>query len=138
MFRRKEKEQESAEKTAPREEVSTPIPPKSTAVSAEPKAVKNVVVKPEVVGKGVLVGMCSQCIWGRVRMTVYDTGRDLLNIGVLPLDTLFPEVALVKMMWVLGNTKTLEEARELMLKDLVGEMVQRLTIEERRGFEQLL
>ncbi|MEM1994037.1 MAG: Glu-tRNA(Gln) amidotransferase subunit GatD [Nitrososphaerales archaeon] len=90
------------------------------------------------VGKGVLVGMCSQCIWGRVRMTVYDTGRDLLNIGVLPLDTLFPEVALVKMMWVLGNTKTLEEARELMLKDLVGEMVQRLTIEERRGFEQLL
>ncbi|MEM1884268.1 MAG: hypothetical protein QXZ24_01500 [Candidatus Jordarchaeales archaeon] len=56
LFRRKEKEQESAEKTAPREEVSTPIPPKSTAVSAEPKAVKNVVVKPEVVGKGVLVG----------------------------------------------------------------------------------
>lgn len=87
------------------------------------------------VEKGVLVGMSSQCIWGRVRMTVYDTGRDLLNLGVLPLDTLFPEVALVKMMWVLGNTETLEEARELMLKDLVGEVAQRLLLEERRGFE---
>jgi len=87
------------------------------------------------VDRGVLVGMSSQCIWGRVRMTVYDTGRDLLNIGVLPLDTLSPEVALVKMMWVLGNTNTLEEAKKMMLTDLVGEFTQRLLIEERRGFE---
>ena len=86
------------------------------------------------VDKGVLVGMSSQCIWGRVRMTVYDTGRDLLNMGVLPLDTLFPEVALVKMMWVLGNTDTLEEAKKLMLTDLVGEFTQRLHVEEQRGF----
>jgi glutamyl-tRNA(Gln) amidotransferase subunit D len=67
-------------------------------------------------------------------MTVYDTGRDLLNMGVLPLDTLFPEVALVKMMWVLGNTDTLEEAKKLMLTDLVGEFTQRLHVEEQRGF----
>ena len=87
------------------------------------------------VDRGILVGMSSQCIWGRVRMTVYDTGRDLLNIGVLPLDTLFPEVALVKMMWVLGNTNTLEEAKKLMLTDLVGEFAQRLHVDEWRGFE---
>jgi glutamyl-tRNA(Gln) amidotransferase subunit D len=86
------------------------------------------------VDKGVLVGMSSQCIWGRVRMTVYDTGRDLLNIGVIPLDTLFPEVALVKMMWVLANSDTLEEAKKLMLTNLVGEFTQRLPIEEVRGF----
>jgi glutamyl-tRNA(Gln) amidotransferase subunit D len=86
------------------------------------------------VDKGVLVGMSSQCIWGRVRMTVYDTGRDLLNIGVIPLDTLFPEVALVKMMWVLANSDTLEEAKKLMLTDLVGEFTQRLPVEEARGF----
>ncbi len=84
--------------------------------------------------KGVLVGMSSQCIWGRVRMAVYDTGRDLLNLGVLPLDTLFPEPALVKMMWVLGNAGTLEEARTLMTTDLVGELSPRLPLEETRGF----
>jgi glutamyl-tRNA(Gln) amidotransferase subunit D len=55
-------------------------------------------------------------------------------MGVLPLDTLFPEVALVKMMWVLGNTDTLEEAKKLMLTDLVGEFTQRLHVEEQRGF----
>ncbi|MCI0557941.1 MAG: Glu-tRNA(Gln) amidotransferase subunit GatD, partial [Nitrososphaera sp.] len=37
------------------------------------------------ISSGVLVCMTSQCIWGRVRMTVYDTGRDLLSIGVIPL-----------------------------------------------------
>jgi len=87
------------------------------------------------VERGVLVGMTSQCIWGRVRMTVYDTGRDLLNLGVVPLDSIFPEVALVKMMWVLGNSNNLDEAKKLMLTDLVGEMVQRLPVGEKRGFE---
>ncbi|MDQ4101574.1 MAG: Glu-tRNA(Gln) amidotransferase GatDE subunit D, partial [Thermoproteota archaeon] len=31
------------------------------------------------VDAGILVCMTSQCIWGHVRMTVYDTGRDLLD-----------------------------------------------------------
>src|SRR5688572_5603995 len=34
------------------------------------------------VDAGLTVCMTSQCIWGRVRMTVYDSGRDLLDIGV--------------------------------------------------------
>ena len=29
--------------------------------------------------KGIFMGMTSQCIDGRVRMTVYESGRDLLN-----------------------------------------------------------
>ncbi len=43
------------------------------------------------VSKGVLVALASQCIWGRVNMNVYDTGRDLLSFGVVPLDDMFPE-----------------------------------------------
>ena len=31
--------------------------------------------------RGVVVALASQCIWGRVNMNVYDTGRDLLNLG---------------------------------------------------------
>ena len=30
------------------------------------------------IAKGVVVALASQCIWGRVNMNVYDTGRDLL------------------------------------------------------------
>jgi glutamyl-tRNA(Gln) amidotransferase, subunit D len=66
-----------------------------------------------------LVYMTSQCIWGRLRMTVYDTGRDLLSIGVIPLNML-SEVAYAKLSWALANF-SLEEAKEVMLKDIAME-----------------
>ncbi|KYH38296.1 MAG: glutamyl-tRNA(Gln) amidotransferase subunit D, partial [Candidatus Hecatellales archaeon B24] len=65
---------------------------------------------------GLLVGMTSQCLWGRVRLTVYETGRELLSMGVLPLADMLPETALVKAMWVLAQTSRLEEAKRLMLR----------------------
>ena len=71
--------------------------------------------------KGTMVAMTSQCIWGRVNMNVYDTGRDLQTMGVIPLEDLLPETALVKMMWVFGQTTNPTEAEELMKKNLVGE-----------------
>jgi glutamyl-tRNA(Gln) amidotransferase subunit D len=78
-----------------------------------------------------LVAMTSQCIWGRVRMTVYDTGRDLLSMGVLPLEDMLPETALVKMMWVLGNVKDLEKAKELMVTNIANEINPRSSLEKK-------
>ena len=65
--------------------------------------------------------MTSQCLWGRVNMNVYDTGRDLLAMGVIPMEDILPETALVKMMWVLGQTRDLEEAEKLMKTNLANE-----------------
>ena len=45
--------------------------------------------------EGLFLGMTSQCIDGRVRMTVYESGRDLLELGITPLENMIPEVALV-------------------------------------------
>jgi glutamyl-tRNA(Gln) amidotransferase subunit D len=73
------------------------------------------------VGKGVLVALASQCIWGRVNMNVYDTGRDLISFGVVPLDDMFPETGLVKLMWVLGQTEDVEEAKKLLKNNIAGE-----------------
>ncbi len=81
--------------------------------------------------KGLLVAMTSQCIWGRVRMTVYDTGRDLLNMGVMPLEDMLPETALVKMMWALGNSDNIEEAKSLMRRNIAGEINYRSDLEKR-------
>ncbi|MEM0441646.1 MAG: Glu-tRNA(Gln) amidotransferase subunit GatD [Candidatus Nitrosocaldus sp.] len=67
-----------------------------------------------------LVCMTSQCIWGRLRMTVYDTGRDLLSMGVVPLDML-AETALTKVMWVLANSSSIDEARSMLLSNLAME-----------------
>jgi glutamyl-tRNA(Gln) amidotransferase subunit D len=70
---------------------------------------------------GIFLGMTSQCIDGRVRMTVYESGRDLMNLGVIPLKDMISEVALVKAMWALGNSSNYEEFRELMLSKIASE-----------------
>ncbi|MGD9394983.1 MAG: Glu-tRNA(Gln) amidotransferase subunit GatD [Candidatus Thorarchaeota archaeon] len=74
------------------------------------------------VDAGLLVAMSSQCLFGRVDMNVYRSGVELLDIGVVPCEDMFPETALVKLMWALANTKNLESAIELLLKPLVGEI----------------
>jgi glutamyl-tRNA(Gln) amidotransferase subunit D len=70
----------------------------------------------------VIVAMTSQCIWGRVGMNVYDTGRDLLAMGVLPLEDMLPETALVKLMWVFGQTTNIEEAKKLLTENIAHEI----------------
>ncbi len=68
-----------------------------------------------------IVCMSSQCIWGRTGMTVYETGRDLLNFGIIPLSDMTSETALVKTMWALANSKDREETRDLILKNIAME-----------------
>ena len=72
--------------------------------------------------KGIFLGMTSQCIDGRVRMTVYESGRDLLNLGIVSLENMIPEVALVKAMWALGNSKTLEDVKKIILQNIASEI----------------
>jgi len=83
--------------------------------------------------KGVLVAMTSQCIWGRLGMTVYDHGRDLLALGVVPLEDMLTETALVKLMWVLGQTTDIEEAKKLLIKDIAHEISPKTVYEETTG-----
>jgi glutamyl-tRNA(Gln) amidotransferase subunit D len=74
---------------------------------------------------GGLACMTSQCIGGRVDLNVYDTGRELLHAGVLPLEDMLAETALVKAMWVLGNSRSPAKAKEMMATNLAGETTTR-------------
>jgi glutamyl-tRNA(Gln) amidotransferase subunit D len=69
----------------------------------------------------VLVAMASQCVWGRVNMNVYDSGRDLQALGVIPLEDMLAETALVKLMWIFGQTQDPEEAKKLLKTNVAGE-----------------
>jgi glutamyl-tRNA(Gln) amidotransferase subunit D len=71
--------------------------------------------------KGIFLGMTSQCIDGRIRMTVYESGRDLLDLGIIPLENMIPEVALVKAMWAMGNFQNKEEIKKIMLENISSE-----------------
>jgi glutamyl-tRNA(Gln) amidotransferase subunit D len=79
---------------------------------------------------GIVVGMSSQCIWGRVHMNVYSAGRDLLRIGVLPLGDMLAETALVKMMWAFGHEKDPEKVKKIMLTNVANEFSDRRELEE--------
>ena len=82
------------------------------------------------IDQGIVVGMCSQCIWGRVHMNVYSTGRDLLKMGVIPLGDMLAETALVKMMWAFGREKDSENVRRLMATNIASELSDRRVLEE--------
>ncbi len=75
------------------------------------------------------VFMTSQAIWGRVDMNVYNTGRDLLNLGVTPLEDMIAETAVVKLMWVAAQTKSAGKIRDMMLQPIAGEMTSRTLVE---------
>jgi glutamyl-tRNA(Gln) amidotransferase subunit D len=70
---------------------------------------------------GVVV-ITSQCLEGRVCDRVYDTGRDLLDAGVVEAEDTLSETAYVKLMWVLAKTDDADEARETMRRDIAGEL----------------
>jgi len=79
----------------------------------------------------VVVGMTSQCIWGRVDMNVYDQGRDLLALGVIPLEDMLPETAAVKLMWIFGQTKDVEKGKKLLKTNIAGEFSPRTISEDK-------
>ena len=74
------------------------------------------------VDDGASVVMTSQCIEGRVCDRVYDTGRDLLDAGVIEGGDMLPGTAMVKLMWALANR---DDVAGTMREPLAGELTER-------------
>jgi glutamyl-tRNA(Gln) amidotransferase subunit D len=74
------------------------------------------------VDDGTTVVMTSQCLEGRVCDRVYDTGRDLLEAGVVEAGDTLPATAYVKLMWALSNVESVEET---MRRPIAGELQER-------------
>ncbi|MEM1598400.1 MAG: Glu-tRNA(Gln) amidotransferase subunit GatD [Pyrobaculum sp.] len=67
----------------------------------------------KLVDNGVVVAMTSQTLYGRTNLYVYRRGRELLALGVVPLEDMLPEVAYAKMSWALANFKKEEVPQAL-------------------------
>jgi glutamyl-tRNA(Gln) amidotransferase subunit D len=74
------------------------------------------------VDDGTVVAMTSQCLDGRVCDRVYDTGRDLLEAGVVEAGDTLPETATAKLMWALANRS---DPAAAMQESLAGELQER-------------
>ena len=92
---------------------------------------KNIIPRiKELTKKGTVFAMTSQCLFGRVNMSVYSTGRDLLKAGIIPCEDILPETAYVKLMWVLGHGKKRDEIQKIMQKNIAGEISDRTRSDE--------
>jgi glutamyl-tRNA(Gln) amidotransferase subunit D len=68
----------------------------------------------------------SQAIFGRVNPYVYTNLRKLFaEAKAIPGEDMTSETAYVKLMWVLGKTKSMEKVREMMLTNYAGEITPR-------------
>ncbi len=76
-----------------------------------------------IIASGVPVVLAPQTIYGRLNFNVYTTGRLLKEAGVIGhLCDWTPEVAMVKLMWVLGKTRDMKKIKELMETNVAGEI----------------
>jgi glutamyl-tRNA(Gln) amidotransferase subunit D len=75
--------------------------------------------------QGVAVYMTVQTLWGYVHMYVYETGRDMMDLGVIPAENMLPEVAYIKLGWALGQANDPEEVKKIMLTPINDDITER-------------
>ena len=74
------------------------------------------------VDAGVLVAVCSQCLYEPANLTTYEVGRRALAEGVLSAGDMTTEAAVTKLMWLLARDLTPEQRRVLFRTNLHGEL----------------
>ncbi len=80
------------------------------------------------VKNGFVICMTTQCLNGRVDGYVYSNGRELIDAGVIFLEDMLPETALVKLGWILGHYGQKKNVSEKMLENFAGELNSRLKL----------
>lgn len=80
----------------------------------------------KLIKSGCVVVMTTQCIFGGVNMNVYDKGRDLLELGVVPGEDMLANTALVKLSWLLANYDK-KDAVKLIRENLHGEISEKIS-----------
>ncbi|MBI2084495.1 MAG: Glu-tRNA(Gln) amidotransferase subunit GatD [Candidatus Aenigmarchaeota archaeon] len=81
------------------------------------------------IDSGIPVVIAPQTIHGRLNLEIYEAGRILEQTGVIGnYADWTPETALVKLMWVLGQTKDMKKIREMMMTNYAGEISPRSVI----------
>lgn len=76
----------------------------------------------------IAIVMTSQCIYGKVNMNVYSTGRKLLNANVISGEDMTPETAYVKLCWALGQNDKIDQVEKIMKTNLAGELSEKSSL----------
>lgn len=74
------------------------------------------------IDRGIIIINKTQCLTGSVEMGRYETSVNLLNIGVLSAYDITIEALVTKLMFLLGECKTIDEVKQGLSKSICGEM----------------
>ncbi|MCL4365236.1 MAG: Glu-tRNA(Gln) amidotransferase subunit GatD [Candidatus Marsarchaeota archaeon] len=77
---------------------------------------------------GMVVGATSQCIYGRVNESVYRNLRLLHGAGAIYCEDMLPEVAYVKLGFLLGNYGA-DKAKRMLNANIAGEITERTELD---------
>lgn len=76
------------------------------------------------ISSGITICAAPQTLGGRLNPNVYSAGRELQKTGIIFLQDILPETALIKLGWVLGHKNW--DAREKMLENFANEFTDTL------------
>jgi len=75
---------------------------------------------------GVVFAVTSQCLYGRTSSQVYRNAILLSEAGAIYLEDMLPEVAYVKLGWLLGHNYDVAKVKRLMASNIAGEISTRI------------
>ena len=78
------------------------------------------------IDNGMIICATPQTIFGRLNPNIYSAGRDLQKTGIIFLEDMLSETALVKLGWVLGHKKW--NVKEKMLENISNELNKKETL----------
>jgi L-asparaginase len=79
----------------------------------------------EISQQGIITVIATQCIYGAVEYEKYQGGFFAKQHGALSANDMTSEAALIKLMWVLGQSSDYETIKRLYHTNLVGELTER-------------
>jgi L-asparaginase len=69
----------------------------------------------QLTGAGIIVVITTQCLFEGGDLNLYEVGQKLMKNMVIPAYDMTTEASVTKLMWVLGQTLSFEEAKKLFL-----------------------
>ncbi len=94
----------------------------------DPKKSWKTVVK-NAIKSGVVLVSASQTLYGNTHPHIYRAAIEMEQAGVIFAADMLPEVAYVKLGWVLGHTKDAKKVKEMFLTNYAGEISERIVDE---------
>ncbi len=76
----------------------------------------------ELIAAGIVVAVCSQCLYEASDLSIYEVGKKLQGTGVISTGDMTTEAVVTKMMWALGQSRDPDDIAAMFARNYAGEL----------------